>query len=571
MQYRLTRKLALGFWIALGVVAGVARGQEEEADPAEVALGERLFLETRFAEFFGGFLGDHPGATVNDSLPAGDPVMDDTATTGAPLPGPFSGASMNCRHCHQVDEQLEVSGGGMRTYTDFARRSPIPFRAEDDRRVTARNSPPLVDASLSRPGGVLVHFDAEFASLADLVKGTISGRNYGYLPREGPTAVALVARVLREDDGGGDLAGEFGGIPYRDLLQADPGVPEDLKLPPEYRVAEVDEASDAELFDAAARLIAAYVAQLEFENASPFDLFLAANRLPAAPRPEESDDAYTQRLRQALRRLHRPVFVDDGPFEFHDQQRVFGPEELAGLRIFLATPPARPNPRRRRSLAGIGNCGACHPAPRFTDVEFHNTGITQDEYDGVHGPGAFASLDVPTLGERLLDPAPWVPATPQTPDGAEPFRRPASAANVLYTDLGLWNVFANPDHPGPQERISAILCRQALEEAPRRVQRSRRQRLLAQLALCNPERLLDRSLARFKTPGLRDLGHSAPYFHDGSRDDLDGVIRFYRESSDRARTGQERNPDPEVEGIFLGDEDVEPLIRFLRSLNEDYS
>jgi len=81
----------------------------------------------------------------------------------------------------------------------------------------------------------------------------------------------------------------------------------------------------------------------------------------------------------------------------------------------------------------------------------------------------------------------------------------------------------------------------------------------------------DESLARFKTPGLRDLGHSAPYFHDGSRDDLEGVIRFYRAISEQTRSGGVRNPDPELEGIFLGDEDVRPLIRFLMSLDEDYS
>jgi cytochrome c peroxidase len=220
---------------------------------------------------------------------------------------------------------------------------------------------------------------------------------------------------------------------------------------------------------------------------------------------------------------------------------------------------------------GAGNCAACHPAPDFTDFEFHNTGITQDEYDRVHGTGAFADLDVPGLAERLRDPEPWVPATQRTPDGAEPFRRPATASNALYTDLGVWNVFANPDFPSSQERIFAILCGQELEALPPRWHRRRGRRLLAALWLCSPTHLLDRSLAKFKTPGLRDLGHSAPYFHDGSRDDLEGVVRFYQEISERARSGQLRNADPEIERIDLDDEDVAPLIRFLLSLNEDYS
>ena len=91
---------------------------------AEEAVGERLFLETRFARIFKLFLDG--GGTVNDQFPAGDPVMAETQTTGQPLPGPFAGQSMNCRACHLVDEQVTTIGGEMLTYTDFTRRSPVP-------------------------------------------------------------------------------------------------------------------------------------------------------------------------------------------------------------------------------------------------------------------------------------------------------------------------------------------------------------------------------------------------------------------------------------------------------------
>src|SRR5215510_11551927 len=120
-------------------------------DPPEVALGERLFLETRFAQAFKAFL-DH-GHGVNEHITPGDPVMAFTLTTGAPLAGPFAGLSMNCRACHLVDEQVGKAGGGMRTYNDFTRRSPIPDRIEDNLTATPRNSPPLVNASLSRRFG----------------------------------------------------------------------------------------------------------------------------------------------------------------------------------------------------------------------------------------------------------------------------------------------------------------------------------------------------------------------------------------------------------------------------------
>src|SRR4029079_7224985 len=166
----------------------------EDADPPPVAIGERLFLETRFAQFFAA----NSQGNANTVLDVGDPVMDTTQTTGDPFPGPFAGQSMNCRQCHFVDENATAPGapaGGVRTYADFARRSPVP-RREDGKLTTPRNSPPLVNASLVRKGGVLFHFDAEFATMKDLVKATLTGRNFGWLPGEQEQAIAHIARII---------------------------------------------------------------------------------------------------------------------------------------------------------------------------------------------------------------------------------------------------------------------------------------------------------------------------------------------------------------------------------------
>ena len=76
------------------------------------------------------------------------------------LPGPFAGLWMNCRACHLVDEHTATQPDFMRTYTDFALRSPIPDRG-DGKRTEPWNSPPLVIASLERPGGTLFHFDGD--------------------------------------------------------------------------------------------------------------------------------------------------------------------------------------------------------------------------------------------------------------------------------------------------------------------------------------------------------------------------------------------------------------------------
>ncbi len=107
---------------------------------AEGAVGERLFLETRFAQAFKVSLDN--GGDINDPN-IGDSVVDTVETLGTPIdPGPFKGLSMNCRACHLVDDVLDAPEGGMRTYTDLARRSPLPARA-DGKTVAVRNSPPL--------------------------------------------------------------------------------------------------------------------------------------------------------------------------------------------------------------------------------------------------------------------------------------------------------------------------------------------------------------------------------------------------------------------------------------------
>ena len=85
------------------------------------------------------------------------------------------------------------------------------------------------------------------------------------------------------------------------------------------------------------------------------------------------------------------------------------------------------------------------------------------------------------------------------------------------------------------------------------------------------EQILQQTIARFKTPTVRDLGHSTPYFHTGSKDTFEDVIRFYQMSSAKARLGQVRNADIELGKINLDDDTIAPLAAFLRALNEDYT
>ena len=527
-----------------------------DTDPPEVQLGERLFLETRFAQFFFA----NSGGDVNQPLAAGDPVMNEIQTTRAPLPGPFAGQSMNCRQCHLVDEFITTSPFDVRTYGDFASRSPIPRRRGDSHTTTARNAPPLVNASLARDVPPIFHFDGEFPTIEDLVIGTFTGRNFGWQPTEVATATAHIASVIRDDDGNNAPAHSFSspGVPYRVLfLGTDPSIPPQLVIPVQYRI-DVATATDDQVLSAVAALVRAYVDSLRFStddtgqyNGSPYDAFLTKNGLPRSPDPGETNLAYSRRLLGLINGLARPAFVlpKEGAFALHPQRFKFGAEELAGLKIFFSQPAAGSQPTR-----GFGNCVACHTPPNFTDFLFHNTGASQVEYDKVFGPGAFAALDIPDLATRNADFDSFLPPSPAHPNATGRFRSPASRAHPGYTDLGVWNIFANPDTPNPQSALTTILCG------------------LFQLngSACTPGSVLPLSVAYFKTPSLRDLGQSNPYLHTGALSSLVGVLRFYITTSGLARQSLLSHGSPELTDVIIDENDIAALKAFLRALSEDY-
>ena len=110
-------------------------------------------------------------------------------------------------------------GRGIRAYADFARRSPIPSR-EDGQKFTARNAPVMVNASIPRLGETFFHLDGEFATGAELVRETFLGRNFGWLPTEHQKAMQHLVKVIREDDGKGALAKEFGGYGPRTVFKS---------------------------------------------------------------------------------------------------------------------------------------------------------------------------------------------------------------------------------------------------------------------------------------------------------------------------------------------------------------
>jgi len=530
----------------------------------ESSLGERLFLETRFAQYFAA----HSNGDVNRLLVQGDPAVAhfQNPRAGVAYPSPFAGKTINCRSCHFVDEFTLFIGGENRTYCDFSQRSRVPYR-EDGRSVTVRNSRNMVDDFTPRRTEVLLHADGEFASVEAITKSVMTGRTFGWLSSEHDEAVRHIAKVIRDDDGRDDLGQLYGGS-YAKLMRGTASdLPEKFRIAKEFRI-DVAASSDQQILDEIGRLISVFLKSLQFEHTpagvhtgSAYDMFLAKNNLPLMPDQGETDTQYSQRLLDKLNQLQNPRFVL--PYErwlrFHPHVAEFGEQELAGLKIFLQRGPSSPQqispPLSDRAqensyaVSHAGNCSACHPAPDFTDVRFHNTGAAQEEYDSLHGAGSFAQLLVPSYEERIRRPDEYLPSTPSHPHAKGVFRSLPTMSNPSATDLGMWNVFANPDFPDVQGQMMHLLC----DTRP-----------------CDPNVQLPKAIALFKTPTLRDLGHSWPYLHTGRMATVPDVLHYYLQMSGLSRAGNLRNGDAELGRVSLDENDIAALAAFLRALDEDY-
>jgi cytochrome c peroxidase len=234
----------------------------------------------------------------------------------------------SCRTCHLFDEDPQ----GQRAYTDFFNRSWAPYRTQDPRRSVTRNAPALYDVALMPR----LHFDGEFGSLEELVKGTFGGRPLGWLPGEEAQAFAQVRAVLLRE-----YAPQFKQVFNVELA----------KLNAEETLALVSKA------------VADYLRTFKSPQNSPYDRFIRANQLK-----EEGLLGELEKRADALK-------LTPG----------FDAAALRGLKIFLRT----------EGTASVGNCVACHAPPLFTDFAFHNLGISQVEYDQRHGEGKFAALQFP--------------------------------------------------------------------------------------------------------------------------------------------------------------------------------
>ena len=368
---------------------------------------------------------------------------------------PSGDMTASCASCH-----MPADPQGDRAFTEFLARSWHPWRNEDPGRDTLRNSPTLFDVAHSPR----LHYDGEFASLEEQSAKTLVGRNLGWLPTETDAALERLRSVVTSDP---DYNAAISATHNDDLASL----------------------TDDQVLNTLANGLAAFMRTLESPRNTPYDEFIAQNALDEAPATNESPTEFGARLLGEIDRLNA--------FDVLKRPSDFSDNALEGLRIFL----------RSEGTARAGNCVACHVPPHFTDFNFHNTGVTQDGYDKLHGAGSFAALAFDT--------------------STRPAKYAMSIANRRkpeLIDLGFWN-FAPEDE-----------CKTAL--------------------------------AAFKTPTLRHLASTAPYMHDGAYGTIEHAIEQKIEAAFLTRQHQLRNPDPALAKIHISEDDVPLLFAFLNTLNE---
>ena len=377
----------------------------------------------------------------------------------------------SCASCHVPSDP-----SGRNAYSDVFSRSWQPWRKEDPVRETLRNAPQLLDVGTQT--GPL-HLDGQFSSIEELARKKLTGRLLGWLPNEEQLALKYIRAVISKD--------KHYAVQFKKVF----GKP-------------IDSLNNQTVVELMAKALDGFMIALNSQMNSPYDRFVEENRLPAKPDENETPQRYGVRVLKEIERLERKDAI-----QFTDG---FDETALRGYKLFLET----------EKFEQRGNCVSCHVPPHFSDFSFHNTGVTQIEYDALHGAGSFKILEIP-----------------EGPDSAQDnrFKKLPSTKNKNHVDLGHWN-FADaetsPVYIGGDSQRS----------------------------------FFRRTVATFKTPTLRHLGSTSPFTHSGDSPLLHDVLDKKTFAAFLTRMAQMRNPDLEMANIFIYEDDYDDLYAFLNTLND---
>ena len=243
----------------------------------------------------------------------------------------------------------------------------------------------------------------------------------------------------------------------------------------------------------------------------------------------------------------------------------FGEEELAGLNVFV----------------GAGKCINCHGGPEFTNASVRNA----QNGNNIIEPMLMADRNPAMYDNGFYN----IGVTPTVDDlgrgAADPFGAPlASSRQFAFKALGIQklkfpiigepipNLACDPDDSNldgdPTTCDDGILGFEDEDFG------------LGFFPVCKDldsdgrcgvdDRLILQRVAvdgAFKTPGLRNVEHTAPYFHNGGSATLREVVQFYNRGGNFCRFNGD-DLDPDIRGLGLSPTDEENLVRFMIALTD---
>jgi cytochrome c peroxidase len=214
----------------------------------------------------------------------------------------------------------------------------------------------------------------------------------------------------------------------------------------------------------------------------------------------------------------------------------------------------------KRAFAPDGKCSRCHNGPEFSGAATHLQALNQ--IGGVVERMTMGDFDVALYDSGFYN----IGVTPASRDLGlgvlDPFGNPLSFVGLAKNVLNASNQVLNCSDLTNQLVLSpdpiVVACSSFVE--PGWVWSTFR----------------DATDGAFKTPTLRNIELTGPYFHNGSRATLEQVIEFYNRGGDRrgplyadtSGFAYPTNLDPDIEFLSLLPSDQDALVAFLKTLTD---
>jgi cytochrome c peroxidase len=254
----------------------------------------------------------------------------------------------------------------------------------------------------------------------------------------------------------------------------------------------------------------------------------------------------------AVQLYESTLVANDTPFDrfLEGTTAALTADQQAGLGLFSA-----------QFGSGQARCDACHGGPELTNASVAN--VANERLERMHmGNDGIAVYD-----DGFYNTA--VRPTGEDPGvgGSDPFGNPLAEVSFCEQN-GVQNCpVPNQDANGqiqPSSIAALIAARpdEAIPAAPLQPQCPAGS--VSSTATCDR---IDVAGA-FKTPGLRNVELTGPYFHNGDAATLRQVIDFYNRGGDFAQVNED-NLDPNIVPLGLSDTQKNQLVVFLLSLTDE--